>query len=60
MPPLRHSVPGEPFDIRKSEVVQWLVRQPEILQYIFDRAHDTGSIVYDPETERWCGADYGD
>ena len=58
MPSLRHSIPGEAFDIRKSEVASWLCSQPEVMQYVFDQANYTGSIVYDVETGTWAGADH--
>ena len=60
MPPLRHSFPGQPFDVLKSEVVAWLVNQPEIAQLVFDSAKDRGEIVYDPGTGTWRGAEYAD
>jgi hypothetical protein len=61
MPPLRHSLPGEAFDIDRSEVVEWLCRCPQIRQYVFDVARDPRSgpaIVYDAETGSWRGVDH--
>lgn len=60
MPPLRHSVQGQSFDVRKSRVVMWLISQPDILQYIFDKVHDSGAIDYDKETGTWAGVEYGE
>lgn len=61
MPPLYHSIPGQPFDIRKSQVVQWLISQPDILSYIFTKAGiGTKSIHYNPTTGKWQEADYDD
>lgn len=60
MPPLRHSIPGQPFDILKSEVVRWLFARPEIAQYVFDKVNYAKDIVYDPESGTWRGVDYGD
>ena len=60
MPPLRHSFPGQPFDILQSEVVAWLFNQPEIAQVVFNLVKDYGEIVYDPESETWRGVKYGD
>lgn len=54
MPPLRHSIPGEPFRMENSEVVKWLIGQPEVLQYLFDKAK--AYLVYDPETGTWKGS----
>lgn len=59
MPPLRHSMPGETFDIERSEVVAWLLERPEIMQAVFDRVSGYDCIVYDKRTGTWKGADYG-
>lgn len=40
----------------ESKVADWLCSQPEVRQYIFDAAKETGSIVYDAETGTWRGA----
>lgn len=59
MPPLYHTLPGEEFDLSKSEVVQWLIQQSDILSYISNRVMGTGElIVYDQETGKWQGVDY--
>ena len=57
MPTLRHRLDGEPFDIDRSEVIDWLCEQPEIRQYVFDKARSAGAIVYDAESGTWSGAD---
>jgi hypothetical protein len=59
MPPLYHSVPGQCFDIRNSEVIKWLVKQPEILNYVWNNIKNDGSVFYDSETGKWQGVDYG-
>ena len=59
MPNLRHSVPGRDFDIRESEAVRWLVSQPDILQYLFDKIRRY-CLVYDRDTGTWRGVDYGE
>jgi hypothetical protein len=56
MPLLAHHRPGERFHISNSEVVQWLVRQPEVQQEIFNWAKNNNSIVLDIETGCWHGA----
>ncbi len=56
MPRLRHKV-GERFDINTSEVVKWLVSQPEIMDKIFIMANNHKVIVYDQNTGEWRGAD---
>lgn len=57
MPPLHHTMPGEEFDITKSEVVKWLISQPEIMQLIFNAVKGK-YIVYDKVTGTWRGVDY--
>ncbi len=59
MPPRMHSIPGEDFAIERSEVVQWLMSRPEIMQIVFDAVKGHGDIVYDYATGTWRGADYG-
>lgn len=59
MPPLRHRLPGRPFSVAGSEVVQWLISQPIIQQYVFDRAAES-VLVYDEETGTWRGRDWHD
>lgn len=62
MPPLYHTLPGEKFDIRKSEVVKWLLEQPEIMNYIVNRIkggkEQSPFITYDPSTGKWKGVNY--
>ena len=55
MPPLYHTLPNKDFDIRKSEVVKWLISQPEIMQYIFSHLKDIGFIAYNQATKKWEG-----
>lgn len=59
MPPLYHTLPGKEFDILKSEVAQWLIQQPDVLSYIFNRVGGDGKLIaYDRETGKWQGVDY--
>lgn len=60
MPPLHHAMPGDGFDITKSEVVKWLMSQPEIMQLIFNAVRGQKRIVYDKATGTWRGVDYAD
>ena len=53
MPPRYHTVPGQDFDIFKSEMIKWLVAQPEVLQYLFDKAKEY--CEYDPISRKWRG-----
>ena len=56
----RHTIPGEKFDIRKSRVVWWLIKQPEIMQKLFDVASSHKLIEYDVATKKWKGVDFID
>lgn len=58
MPPLFHRLPGEEFDFEKSEVVQWLIQQSDILSYVWDKVKSSGNVVYDKNTGLWQGIDY--
>lgn len=53
MPPLKHRLPDGTFDLDRSEAVQWLIKQPEILNHVFDMCRNAGAIVF--ENERWRG-----
>lgn len=63
MPPLFHKLPEEKYDVRKSEVVKWLLEQDEMLEYVFDAVRGFGfkesPIEYDSTTGKWQGVDYG-
>lgn len=51
MPPLSHSVPGQEFDIKNSESLQWMIDQPEILQMLHDYFIHSGAIVFQKENK---------
>ena len=57
MPPLYHKLPGEEFDIRKSRIIWWLTKQPEMLEYVWNRIKQSGAVKYDPKTGKWQGVD---
>jgi hypothetical protein len=55
MPPLSHYPDQEQdFDIRKSQVVQWLIQQPEVLQSLFNY-YKVRSVKFNPITQKWSG-----
>ncbi len=58
MPPMYHTIPGQNFDITQSEVLKWLISQPEILNYIWDNIKNSGDVFYNAVTGKWCGVDY--
>jgi hypothetical protein len=49
--------PDEDYDPAKSEVVAWLISQPEIQNYLFSKCNTTGALVFDQETKTWRGKD---
>lgn len=55
MPALRHSIPGQDFDIKNSEVVAWLWAHDEVKQMLFQIAAGTKRIVYDAPSGTWHG-----
>lgn len=63
MPALKHTTSDGDFNIEDSEVVKWLIKQPEVLQYIFTRISNNGTkplIIYNPIKKTWQGVDYED
>ena len=60
MPPLYHTLPGQEFDVSKSQVFEWIKNQPEFLEYIRDTLRQAGCITYNPDTGEWTGIDYDD
>jgi len=57
MPSLVHWDRNQPFDIMKSEVVEWLIKQPDVRQFLFDRVKGTGMITFDEKLGKWRGVD---
>lgn len=45
----------QPFDIYRSEAVCWIVKQPEILSYLWSKIQSTGAVTFDPTTQTWSG-----
>lgn len=58
MPPLHYTLPGEKFDIEKSQVIKWLIQQPEILDWLYMRMVSSRMIKYNPDTQKWVGVNY--
>lgn len=58
MPALYNTLPGEQYDIKKSEVISWLVKQPEIQRKIFEMAKAQRVIEYDKDLKKWKGICY--
>jgi hypothetical protein len=59
MPPLPHWLGRDPsFSITRSEVVRWLISQPEILQLTFNAIKNAGVIEFDLESRCWKGINW--
>lgn len=63
MPKLYHTLPGHDFDVNKSEVLNWLIQQPEVLSFLFSRIpkakdYKNPAMKYDAGTGLWCGVDF--
>lgn len=58
MPPSFHTIPGQPFDPKKSEVIKWLIERPAILNFLWDQIKQSDDVVYDDKTGKWQGVDY--
>lgn len=58
MPPLHHSVPGEEFNIDDSEMVNWMIEQPEIRSWLGSYLKSIGYTTYDSNTGTHVGIDY--
>lgn len=59
MPPLYHKLPGKEFRYSDSEVLKWISNQPLLLAWLRDQLRSAGYIVYDTETGKWKGVEYG-
>lgn len=59
MPPMVHSIPGQEYDVLKSQAALWICSQPDVINKMFDMAKNRKVIRYDAETGTWRGVDYG-
>lgn len=48
---------GVPFDPMKSELVKAALADPAIMSWFAAAVQHAGSVVYDPDTHLWYGAD---
>ena len=55
MPSLRHVDEDGAYRIEKSEVLKWLLAQPEVQDWVFFRMKDANVIKYDDLTRTWSG-----
>ena len=50
---------SKPFDLADSKVIIWLILEPEIQQWLFERFKAAGAITYDRITKTWGGNSVG-
>lgn len=56
MPELYHRLPNERFELRKSEVVNWLLEQDDVVEWLFHFLQRTTKMIeYDKKTGKWHG-----
>ncbi len=60
LPPLYHKLPDKEYSPKKSEVIQWLIQRPSILEFIWDHVKQSGDVVYNAKSGKWQGVDYED
>lgn len=58
MPPLYHKHPDMEFDIRRARTLWWLVKQPEVLNHIWNIVKQSGAIKYVSAAGKWQGVDF--
>jgi len=58
MPPSYHRLPGTEYDVSKSEVINWLIQQPDILEFLWDQFKQSKDVIYDSANGKWQGVDY--
>ena len=58
MPPLYHKLPGEDYDVRKSPAVKWLIKNPAILEFVWDQFKQSSDVIYDADSGKWIGVDW--
>ncbi|MGG2111937.1 hypothetical protein ABFY60_15665 [Lysinibacillus pakistanensis] len=58
LPPSYHTLPGEKFEMKKSEVINWLIEQPEILNYLWNNIKNSDDVEYNAATGVWTGVEY--
>jgi hypothetical protein len=58
MPPLRHKLDGQPFDLGASQVLKWIAAQPQLQAWLFERLRNRKLIVFDSAAQKWRGKDW--
>jgi hypothetical protein len=55
MPEFPHSVEGQPYDVNNSQAVLWMIEQPEVREYLMEKARGYQAIEFDPVSKKWRG-----
>mgnify|MGYP004502071725 CR=1 FL=1 len=55
MPPLYHKLPNKEYSVENSEVLQWISKQPDLLEWTFAQLKSAGYVEYNSETGVWSG-----
>lgn len=59
MPPVYHTLSGRDYDVRESELVNWLLEQDDIKNWLASYVKNlTDYVKYDSEKAYWVGIDY--
>ena len=58
MPPLRIKKEDGSFDLSDCELIDWMVEQPDVRQFLINCARNSGFIRYDTNEKVWIGIDY--
>lgn len=58
MPELRRTQPGEKYNYKQDEVLEWISKRPGLLMYVFDKLVQGKYIEYDSSKGTWRGVDY--
>lgn len=61
MPELYHKLPDQEYDPEKSEVLQWIAKQPELMLWLMKNIGAYHNLIeYDKKTSKWHGVKEGD
>lgn len=59
MPPLHHKLSDEDFDLEKSEVLSWIGKDKQTMDWVMRSAAKNGYISYNKSTGKWSGIENG-
>lgn len=59
-PKSRKPVPGIAYQRERDELYHWIIRQPQLINFLISMLQRWGYIQYDKQTRTWKGAAYED